>query len=184
MKKKQNKQTCMAFPFKKGSKTTKYRNGSSWREKNDNAIYDLRVISIMYGLLEFKWKDITFLYAPLLGSWFWFLFKVLIYACVKGPRINCRQCMARTGVGGEHVSFSIVFGLFFRPLLHMIGWVRDIGVQMRQSTCIGAGFGILKRKKGKRCYLHLCMYLLLNVINCIFNTVVIVICRKDCSLCF
>lgn len=45
------------------------------------------------------------------------------------------------------------------------------------SPCIGAGFGILKKKKkkGKRCYLHLCMYLLLNVINCIFNTVVIVL---------
>lgn len=157
--------------------------GAPGEKKNDNAIYDLRVISIMYWLLDSNERISCFLYAPLLGSWFWFLFKMLIYACVKGPWINCRQCMARTGVGGEHVSFSIVFGLFFRPLLHMIGWVRDNGVHMRQSTYWG-WFWYFKEKKGKRCYLHLCMYLLLNVINCIFNTVVNSYCRKQCSVCF
>lgn len=49
-------------------------------------------------------------------------------------------------------------------------WRTDASVHMHWVW-----FWYFKEKKGKRCYLHLCMYLLLNVINCIFNTVVIVI---------
>lgn len=126
----------------------------------------------------------VFLYAPLLGSWFWFLFKMLIYACVKGPWVNCRQCMARTGVGGEHVSFSIVFGLFFRPLLHMIGWVRDNGAQMRQSMYWGWFWYFKEEEKKRKTLLLASLYVFITQCNKLYfqySCHCVISYREECS---
>lgn len=80
--------------------------------------------------------------------------------------VNSRQCMA-----GIRVGRFWPFGLFFRHLWHVMG--RE-GRQCAKCicSCVIIGFGIKKKRRRKCCYLHLCMYLLLSVINCIFNIVV------------
>lgn len=74
---------------------------------------------------------------------------MLIYACVKGPWINCRQCMVRTGVGGEHVSFFDSIRSVFQTLVTH-DWVSE--GQWRADASVHlywAWFWYFKEKKRK-----------------------------------